>query len=292
MLDVFTSTPRQTLQMDSFYAAQDTGRVQPRLHPKICQQLIPYTPQFPLSHTNCASINNHGNIDTHVSSSGGVVQGGNNMNSGLTTPPTAKQPVLPPLRRIVKVAITPTVVTGVVICCALLNTLICIIVSDNGVSLLGTQWEIFVCLWGVVAMLQLVSHSVYLCTSFATSISLIHFAIVSATVILPARYISTYYIWLAPCLCVLIFTHQSLLYYLVYSHTKHKLMYVAAGAVLVFTPMTQLIQIGHVSDETATSCCTLSAISIYTLYVFAAINSYGSFVVDATVAPCPAWIPE
>jgi len=290
MLDVFTSTPKQALQMSSFYTVQDTGR-QPRLH---CQQPIPYPPsQFTPSHTSSTSINNNGNMDTHVATiAGAVVHSGNTATTGLITPTPAKQPVLPPLRRIVKGTITPTIVVGTVVCCAILNTLICIIVSDNTMSLLGTQWEIFIRLWGVVTMIQIVSHSVYMCTPSATSISLIHFAIVSATSILPTRYVSTYCLWLAPGLCVTIFAYQSLLYCLVYSNTKHKFMYIAAGAVLVFTPMTQLIQLDHVSEETATSCCTLSAVAMYTLYAFAAINSYGAFVVDVTVAPCPTWIPE
>ncbi|KAJ1467703.1 hypothetical protein T484DRAFT_1755660 [Baffinella frigidus] len=288
--------------MASFYAVNDSVRAQSRAYPKISQQQPPppphgFTPQslqFPVAHTattggtnnGYGNIHNcHGKTDAHGTSGdsgggggggggGGAMHGGTNMKGGLAGSSAARQPTLPPMRRIVKTTVTPTVVTAVVVACALLNTVICIVVPHSATSILGAQWETFVYLWGVVAAIQLVSHSVYLCIPLTVFISVAHFAVVLMTGAMPSHYIYTCLPWLAPCLCTVIFIHQSMLYSLVYSHMRHKWAYITLGAALVLVPMTQLVQIDTVSTETDPTSCTMSAVSIYALYAAAALNSY------------------
>jgi hypothetical protein len=293
MMDVFTSTPKQTLQMSSFYAVQENLRVQPRSYPKTQFNMYPSS-----SHKNTSAITHSPNkIDTSVTPLSGIPLPHNshtvvNTNTPISSATTPKQPVIPSLRKIVKGVISPAYVASAIGVCAFLNTVVCFVVSNNYLSLLSTQWEIFIHLWGLVTTIQLIVHSVYMCTSLTTYISLLHFVAVSLIGILPKHYVSASILWLAPSFCAFTFAYQSILFSFVFSHTKHKWVYITTGAFLVLIPMAKLLQIDVIENENVSTVCALSAISIYTLYIFAAVNGYNASFVDVTVAPSPTWVPE
>ena len=199
-----------------------------------------------------------------------------------------KQPLQPlSLRRVVKFSIQPHVVTlGVALCC-ILNTVLSVATPSTITPPLGTQWGCFLYLWLLITVVQLVTHSVYLCTSTARATSLLHLTVVALSAGLLPRSMFARSVWIAPCLCTVLVSYQSYIFCILYTTLHNAWMYVFVGVIFVLMPMTQLVNIGVV-DNTALGAATLwSAISIYTLYAFALANSRKTVLVDIIIGTSP-----
>ena len=288
-MDVFTSTPKQTLQMSSFYASQENARGQQRPHPNphLKAHLHLYPPP-----TTSYPIASNAHMDTTIlpSSTGTALH---STASQPPPPPTvSKQPAIPALRKIMKSAIIPTYVSGVFMCFAGLNTVIALVSYEDSMSLLRSEWEIFIRLWVFVTTIQLVAHSVYICTSLQTCIALLHFVVVFFVGVLPVQYVSVSLLWLIPIYRTITFAYQSALFYMIYPHVKRKWVYILAGVFFALSPMTTLLRTDVIDNESAGALFVYSTVSKYTLYIFAFINSYNANIVDVTIAPSPTWVPE
>jgi hypothetical protein len=222
-------------------------------------------------------------VNTHVDK---IPHSGGNGNGSATVPRHA--PVLPPLRRVVKFTIHPHLVTIGVALCAVLNTALCFIVPVAITPPLGTQWGSFLYLWLLITAVQLVTHSVYLCTPAARFASFAHLTVVALSAVLLPRSLFALYMWIAPCLCAVVLSYQSYLFFIVYTNLQNSWVYVSAGAVFVLGPMTQLVQLDPDNSMVTPYTATLwSAISIYTLYAFALACSRKSVLVDVIVGTSP-----
>ena len=267
MMDVFTSTPKQALQMSSFYGASqhDHARGQQRSHPhshtKAHLNLYPsYT--IPLN----------AQVDTIIPPSSSAAPSATintTTNTSASPPPTLsnQSPAIPSLRKIVKNAISPAYVSGAVMCFALLNTVIPLVGFEDSTSLLRLEWEIFVYLWGIVTTMQLVAHSVYMCTSWMSSIAQLHYVVIIIVGVLPAHYVFRSILWLAPALCAVTIAYQSVLFYLIFSHATRKWACMLLVSLFVLVPMTKLLQTDVIANETAGVLCVYSAFSICTLCI-------------------------
>jgi hypothetical protein len=277
--------------MSSFY-----DKTMPTITPRIHLKSIQKAPNNPMLHisssggiqaacsgpsTSAATLNH---TQRHA-----VTQVEANTSITVDTPTNIPRqpPLLPPLRRVVKFAIQPHVVTIGVAVCAALNTVLSVVTPSTVTPPLGTTWGCFLYLWLLITLVQFVTHSVYLCTSTARFVSVLHMAVVALSTVLLPRSMFARSLWIAPCLCTVLVSYQCYIFCLVYTNLHNAWVYVVAGVLFVLTPMTQLISIG-VADDTALSVATLwSAISIYTLYAFALANSRKAVLVDVIVGTSP-----
>jgi hypothetical protein len=271
--DVFSyPVSKQQIQMTSFY---DNVRTQVKPH------------QYPhaFGHTAPAPPMKAPNADiaTYTTANSSTSPRPGNLNT------TTTGVALPPLRRVVKLSVSPIPASLAVVSLAVINTILCMVIPTDISPIIGTLWGSFLYLWLFITMLQLISHSVYLCTPMAMLGSSIHLFVVVTAVVLTPRSLFAKWLWLAPSLCVVIVAHQSQLICLVYTHVRHQWMYAVVGCVLVLLPMTQVIQIDATEQQMISTTCIWSAISIYTLYGFALANSRGAVLVDLTVGASPTW---
>jgi len=267
--DVFayTATSKQDLQLSSFYfkSASRAPSVTPT-PPKSCNVSgMAYTPhaQYPpdrlVFESESACIGN-----------------------------TPVKPVqLPPSRRVVKLTIVPTVAALAVGGALGLNAALCLLIPLSVSPIIATMWGSFLYLWLLITFVQLVSHSVYMCTSSTIVFTMFHLFVVVATAVLIPRSLFAKWFCIEACLSVIITSHQCLLAVLVYTHVANIKLYVTAAFMLVLSPMTQLVQLDPFKEETFAAGCIYSAITISTLYLFALYNSRGSVTVDVTIGACP-----
>jgi hypothetical protein len=256
--DVFayTNTSKQDLQLSLFYDK----------HP-------PRTTSAPL-------------LSLKASASTDVDRNGECLEVG-STAVYLKPPQLPPSRRVVKLTIVPQFASLLVGGGMAINTVLCLLIQVNISPLLATMWGSFICLWLLVSFLQLVSHSVYMCTRTAVLSSLIHIFIVAGIAVLVPHSLFARWLWIQACLSTVIASHQSLLFVLVYSHLHNCKLYATAICVLALTPMTQLVRLDPTNEETLITGCVYSVITISTLYGFALANTKGAVIVEVTVGACP-----
>ena len=197
--------------------------------------------------------------------------------------------VLPPMKRVVKCAISSTHSTFIISTLAVVHTLICLVTPVDTSPLMATIWGSFLHIWLIVTILQMISHSVYLCTPITMIGSFVHLSIVMVSAISIPALLFAEHLWLAPCLCIVIVTHQSLLLCLVYTQEKKIWIYALVGCVAVIIPMIQLVQIDSSNEDMVVASFMWSAMSIFILYVFAFANSKGAVLVDVTVGASPTW---
>jgi hypothetical protein len=270
--DVFayTNTSKQDLQMSSFYFKSTPPSPKPCAASSKNQAPLSYTPHPQYT------------PDRLVFDKGGAC-------SATTTTPV-KPVQLPPSRRVVKLTIVPPVATLAVGVCLALNVVLCLLVPAGMSPILATMWGSFLYLWLLVTFMQLVSHSVYMCTHTAVAFTLFHLLVVVATAVLIPRSLFARWYWIEACLSVVIATHQCLLSALVYTQVTNITIYIISVFLLALGPMTQLVQLDPSNEETFHTGCVYSVITISTLYVCALFNSHGAVLVDATVGACPtAW---
>jgi hypothetical protein len=197
--------------------------------------------------------------------------------------------VLPPMKRVVKCAISSTHSTFIISTLAVVHTLICLVTPVDTSPLMATIWGSFLHIWLIVTILQMISHSVYLCTPITMIGSFVHLSIVMVSAISIPALLFAEHLWLAPCLCIVIVTHQSLLLCLVYTQEKKIWIYALVGCVAVIIPMIQLVQIDSSNEDMFVASFMWSAMSIFILYGFAFANSKGAVLVDVTVGASPTW---
>ena len=197
--------------------------------------------------------------------------------------------ILPPLRRVVKYAISSTNSVFIIATLAVLNLVLCFLIPETTSPILATMWGSFLHIWLLITILQMISHSVYFCTPITMISSFVHFSIVVISAISIPTSLFAEYFWMASCLCVVIVAHQSVLISLVYTHQKRQWIYALVGGVAVFVPMIQLVQIDSSNEEMVVASCIWSAMSIFFLYGFAFANSKRAVLVDVTVGASPTW---
>ena len=194
---------------------------------------------------------------------------------------------LPPSRRVVKLTIVPTVAALAVGGAMALNAALCLIIPLGISPTLATMWGSFLYLWLLITFVQLVSHSVYMCTFTAITFTIFHLIVVIATAVLVPRSLFARWFWIEACLSTVVTSYQCMLSVLVYTHVTNIKLYTSAVFLLALTPMTQLVQIDPSNEETLVAGCVYSVITISTLYAFAMSNSRGAVLVDATIGACP-----
>jgi hypothetical protein len=216
-------------------------------------------------------------------------------------PPLSPQLQLPPMRRVVKLLVTPHATVSLLVAVAILNMVIWVLeltksevtrnseVTDAALvlevtRLQGSLWGTFVYLWLLVTLIQLCSHAVYLYTPTDICISGMHLGLVVCTVLLP-RHLFTQWEFLAPLICAVLAVYQGKMFCLVYAHVKRRRVFYGCGLVLTVIPLIQLIRVDSSIDSM--SHLTWSAISVGVLYGFALINSRGAVVVDLTIGTSP-----
>ena len=213
------------------------------------------------------------------------------LDSGSASSVISNTPVkplqLPPSRRVVKLTIVPSVATSAVGGAMVLNVVLCILTPLSVSTVLETLWGSFLYLWLLVTFLQLISHSVYMCTSTAIAFNLFHMLFVAATAVIVPRSLFAQWLWLEACLSVVIAVHQCQLSILVYTHVKHIHLYATLAFLLAMIPMAQLVQLDPSKEETFASGYMYSVFTISTLYVLALSNSRGAVIVEATIGACP-----
>jgi len=191
-------------------------------------------------------------------------------------------------RRVVKATVTPGLAACAVCLCAGLNIVLCEVVSEGVAPVMATLWGGFARLWLLVTALQLVTHSVYLCTTLGHVLGALHLATVASAAVLVPCALFARWLWLAPSLCVAVVAYQAYLFCLVYAqHIHQPWMYASIAGALALLPMTQLAQIIAVDDDTRLSCCLWSALSACMIYGFALVNCRGSSPVDVTIGTNP-----
>ena len=288
--DVFSYPAiRQELQLSSLYE-------QPRTQAKTQVKSHQYPHAF--GHSPSVPQPNAPPVDStkHVCFNLGVEQNSSNnthmnntTNTTNTTNVTLSGVVLPPMRRVVKFALSSTHTTLLVAVLVTVNTVMCVLVPTEITPVLGTLWGGFLHIWMLITVLQLLSHSVYMCTTLEIIASLAHLSVISICTILIPRSLFAKYLWLAPCLCTVIVTHQSQLFCLVYTHLQNQWIYALIGSICTMVPMIFLIQADASDQDSISSNFILSVISVYTLYGFAFANSKGCVLIDVTVGASPIW---
>jgi len=200
----------------------------------------------------------------------------------------ASSSMLHAARRVVKLTVTPPVAACTVCACVSLNVLVCVVVPEGVAPVMATLWGAFARLWLLVTMLQLVTHSVFLCTSLGQVLGSLHLGAVASTAVLVPCPLFARWLWLAPSLCVVVVAYQAYLFSLVYAqHIHQPWMFASIAGALALLPMTQLAQIIAVDDNTRLSCCLWSALSTCMIYAFALVNCRGSSPVDVTIGTNP-----
>ena len=300
--DVFSyPASRQEIQMSSMYEKSGTQHtrhngkvVQDKTHTNANTHQYPHAfgHATPSIHMKCSpqqmtssapEVTNTNNklADTSIIPSNTISQSHINTNhTGV---------ILPPMRRVVKNSIQASHMALAIATLAVLNTVVFMVVPAETSPPMSTLWGSFLNIWSLITIVQLISHSVYLCTPVAIIGSLIHLAVVMISAVLIPRPLFTHWVWLAPCLCTVIVAHQSQLICLVYTHVHKQWIFVLIGCVFVLVSMIQLVQIDYSNEDMTVARCMWSAISIYTLYGFAFANSKGAVLVDVTVGASPTW---
>jgi len=191
-------------------------------------------------------------------------------------------------RRVVKLTVTPRIAACTVCACVSLNVLVCVVVPEGVAPVMATLWGAFARLWLLVTMLQLVTHSVFLCTTLGHVLGSLHLGAVASTAVLVPCPLFARWLWLAPSLCVVVVAYQAYLFSLVYAqHIHQPWMFASIAGALALLPMTQLAQIIAVDDDTRLSCGLWSALSTCMIYAFALVNCRGSSPVDVTIGTNP-----
>jgi len=278
--DVFSYPPsKQEIQLSSFYE-----QARPQVKSIIEENQFPHafghtTPiqQSKPAVQDVKNISNSSNSGACASPGPCTVQAGNN------------NVVHPPMRRVVKFPISSTHTAYMVALCVVIDSILCMSIPQTITPVLGTLWGSFLQFWLLITVVQMLTHSVYLCTPIATIGSLIHFCIVLSSTILIPESLFAKSLWVAPCISLVIVAHQSQLLCLVYSHVHNQWIYAIVGSSIVLIPMTQLILTDSNETEMVFTSCIWSTISIYTLYVFAFANNRASVLVDVTVGASPTW---
>lgn len=168
-----------------------------------------------------------------------------------------------------------------------LNVVLCVVIPLSVSTVLETLWGSFLSLWLLITFLQLVSHSVYMCTSTAVALTLFNLLVVVATAVMVPRLLFARWFWIEACLSVVVALHQCLLSVLVYTHVANINLYTTLMFLLATVPMTQLVLLDPAEEKTFTSGYMYSVFTITTLYVFALSNSRGAVIVEATIGACP-----
>ena len=276
---------RQEMQLSSFFDTSEraSAKVQPKCAPSSHQYAFGAAPKVAQSggvHGSGGSASAVSAVDIENDSSCAAAAAA---NAG-----TSRQPMLPSPRRVVKLTVTPDVSAGVTCVCIALNTVLCMLVSEGVTPVLATLWGSFLSLWLLVTVLQLVTHSVYLCTTLGLVLSSLHLAVVASSVVLIPRSLFAHWLWLAPCLCIVAVAYQSYMFCLVFAQHLHKpWLYASIAGALALLPMTQLAQIVVVDDDTRLSCCLWSAVSVSIIYGLAFANNRGAVTVDVTIGANP-----
>jgi len=282
--DVFSyPESRHEIQLSSFYE-------QPRTQAKPNAKSTQFTHLFgnpqPTPHLKSIIVDatNTGGTQSNGSSAAiGPSNGSSNINAG------NNHVILPPSRRVVKCLISYTSTTLLVVTFMIINAVSCMAVPESTSPILGTLWGGFLNFWALVTIVQMISHSVYLCTQTEIFCSLAHlFVVLSSTALIPTALFAKF-LWLAPCLCIVIAAHQSQLLCLVYSHVRNQWIYALGGSTVVIISMIQLVQIDPTKEDMKLASFVWSLISIYTLYGFAIANSNGAVLVDVTIGASPTW---
>jgi hypothetical protein len=213
---------------------------------------------------------------------------------------------LPPMRRVVKLSIQPNAVAWVVGTIGVVNVLAFVHAVSMGhgavaVAVVGQQpagvfWGLFLYLWTLVACIQLVVCSVYICTPFAVICVMSNLVVVLGASLIHGDLFS--HIWVAPALCTVFVSHQCHLMWLVRAQSPSRKLYIAVAVGATLLPLTQLFRDpAEVSaiDASApagisTRDLTFSAMSMAALYMTALFNCSGAVVVDLTIGTSPLWV--
>lgn len=199
-----------------------------------------------------------------------------------------RQPMLYATRRVVKLTVAPAVSALVLGSSAVLITVLCVLVPGSTAPVIETLWGSFTCLWLLATIMQFVTHSVFLCTTLGHAMCAVHFAVVAFSAIVVPRALFSHWMWLAPCLCVVVVVYQAYMFGVVFAqYVERPWVYASLAGTLALLPVTQLAQIPLIDDDTRITCLLWSALSVYTIYAFAFVNSLGSAPVDVTIGTNP-----
>jgi hypothetical protein len=298
--DVFqgSAISKQNLQMASFYdTTHDKPRIQPRLQLPTTQphQQPAHVVRIPGVQSavinTCkdpADLNEINNDDT-------IAHPTCNTRNSFTSLYTTRPPLLPPMRKIVKFSIAPFTATLLVVICMLLNIVtgyfVWFAAPESVTPDIITHWMAFLHIWPLVTIIQLVSHSVYICTPVTSWLSVLHLVVISTTAAIPIHLLPL--IWFLRILLFISITiaaYQSTIFCLVHSYLRHKWVYVTFTGIFVVFPVLQLGD--YTETDTVNSSSWWSTISICSIYTIALINARGGLVVDVSVAPSPTWSQE
>ena len=282
--DVFSyPESRHEIQLSSFY---EQPRTQVKPNGKTAQYINSFGNSQPTPQSKSIILDstiNGGTQSNGSSTAIGSSNGSGNINTG------QNNVILPPSRRVVKCAIPYTSTTLLVVTFMIINTVLCMTVPVSTAPILGTLWGSFLNIWAIVTILQIISHSIYLCTPTEIFCSLAHlFVVLTSTVLIPTVLFAQW-LWLAPCLSIVIVAHQSQLFCLVYSSVRNQWIYALAGSTVVLISMIQLVQIDPTKEDMQLASFVWSLVSIYTLYGFAIANNKGAVLVDVTIGASPTW---
>jgi hypothetical protein len=283
--DVFAgSTSKHELQLFSFYEKNDRGRNTIKLQPKQKSTYIhapvthlPASPVFESMTTlavhDTAQPVGHNNIY-------------DNTTEGTTNSVQARPPILPALRRITKFTVSPGMTSMLVVLCAVVNMMALCFMPQ--ISFIETLWAVFLQLWFVISLVQIVSHSVYVCSSLTLFLCSLHMSIISVVAILFPPSQIPLHMWVVHCVCSVLVAYQAHLFCLVYTHIHKSWVYASFGVLCVLISMTQTIAGDTVHAEGVNFSCLWSVLCIYTLYIFAFFNSRGSTPVDVAICMSPS----
>jgi len=277
--DVFSyPESRHEIQLSSFYE-------KPRAQVKPSEKTAQYIHSF----GNPQPTPQSKSIIVDTMQTGGAQSNGPSTSIGSSNGSGNNIVVLPPSRKVVKCIIQSTSTTLLVIIFMITNTVLTMTVPVSTAPVLGTLWGSFLDIWVLITILQMISHSVYLCTQTEIFCSLAHLFIVLTSSVLIPKELFAQCLWLPPCICIIIVAHQSQLFFLVYSHLRYHWIYVIAGSTVLLVSMIQLVQIDPTKEDMQLASFVWSLVCIYVLYGFAIANNKGAVTVDVTIGASPAW---
>lgn len=283
--DVFAvSESKHELQLCSFYEKNDRARNTIKLQPKQKSTFIhapvahpPVSPVFEpmttLAVHKTAQPMGHSNIY-------------DNTPDGITNSVQARPTILPALRRITKLTVSPFMTSILVVSCAAVNMMALCFMPQN--SFIETLWGVFLQLWFVISLVQIISHSVYVCTSLTLFLCSLHMSVISGAAILFLPSQIPLHMWVAHCVCSVLVAYQAHLFCLVYTHIHRNWVYASFGVACVVISMSQTIVGDTVQAEGVNFSSLWSVLCIYTLYIFAFFNNRGSAPVDLTICMSPS----
>jgi hypothetical protein len=282
--DVF-QVSRTDLQFSSFYETSRSSRKQ--TNPE--QHTPPKQPIFKEQSIPRAT----GTLDKPVETCAGVANASNEKI----------RCVLPPMRRVVKLSVSPRVISWGVACVAVVNVLACLQGVRGGATepVAYVFWGTFCYLWLLVSLVQTITHAVYVCTPLGLFCSMAHLGVVTVAGLVPrGLFVSPHWAWwLAPSLCVVCVSHQCHMMWLVYAHALHRKLYIGFMVLGTVLPLTQVLHATPVSTEdaggtggvslsdTTTHNLTWSSISIAVLYGAAFFNCREAAAVDIAIVTSP-----